>query len=140
MTKRPSREILEQSTSIDRGSYEPAYVQLVNSLRHSMAAGLLRPGDQLPSEAQLCSRYEVSPMTVRRAINILVDQGIVVTEQGRGTFVREHPDNAHLTRVRQEQLKGLMDGVIGKALSQGYPIDEVRSAFEAQLARWSRQK
>jgi GntR family transcriptional regulator len=53
-----------------------------------MAAGILRPGDQLPSEAQLCKRYGVSPMTVRRAINALVDQSMVVTEQGRGTFVK----------------------------------------------------
>jgi GntR family transcriptional regulator len=88
MARRPRSEILEKSTSIDRNSYEPAYAQLVNSLRHSMAAGWLRPGDQLPSEAQLRKRYGVSPMTIRRAINILVDQGIVVAEQGRGTFVR----------------------------------------------------
>lgn len=53
-----------------------------------MATGNLRPGDQLPSEAQLCERYDVSPMTVRRAINLLVDQGFVVAEQGRGTFVK----------------------------------------------------
>jgi DNA-binding GntR family transcriptional regulator len=57
-------------------------------LRQSMASGILRPGDQLPSEAQLCERYGVSPMTVRRAINALVDQGVVVAEQGRGTFVK----------------------------------------------------
>jgi GntR family transcriptional regulator len=88
MARKPRSEILEQSISIDRDSFEPAYAQLVNSLRHSMALGLLRPGDQLPSEAQLRERYGVSPMTVRRAINILVDQGVVVAEQGRGTFVR----------------------------------------------------
>ena len=88
MTQRPNDQILEQTASIDRDSYEPAYAQLVNILRQSMATGILRPGDQLPSEAQLCERYGVSPMTVRRAINMLVDQGIVITEQGRGTFVK----------------------------------------------------
>jgi len=88
MSQRPNGHILEQTASIDRSSYEPAYAQLVNILRQSMAAGILRPGDQLPSEAQLCERYGVSPMTVRRAINALVDQGMVVAEQGRGTFVK----------------------------------------------------
>jgi GntR family transcriptional regulator len=73
---------------IDRDSYEPVYSQLVSILRRQVANGVLRPGDQLPSEAQLCLRYQVSPMTVRRAINILVDQGVVVAEQGRGTFIR----------------------------------------------------
>lgn len=88
MTQKPDDQILKQTASINRDSYEPAYAQLANILRHSMATGILRPGDQLPSEAQLCDRYEVSPMTVRRAINILADQGIVVAEQGRGTFVK----------------------------------------------------
>jgi len=73
---------------IDRSSYEPAYVQLANILRRQISGGLFRPGDQLPSEAQLCRRYEVSPMTVRRSINLLVDQDVVSTAQGRGTFVK----------------------------------------------------
>ncbi len=73
---------------IDRDSYEPAYVQLANFLRRQIAEGLYRPGDQLPSEAQLCHRYGISPMTVRRSINLLADQGVVSTAQGRGTFVK----------------------------------------------------
>jgi DNA-binding GntR family transcriptional regulator len=78
----------ESIDRIDRTLYEPAYAQLVRILRRQIAAGVFRPADRLPSEAQLCERYGVSPMTVRRAINILVDQGVVVAEQGRGTFVR----------------------------------------------------
>lgn len=73
---------------IDRESFEPAYVQLANILRHQIAEGVFRPGDQLPSEAQLCQRYGISPMTVRRSINLLADQGVVSTAQGRGTFVK----------------------------------------------------
>jgi DNA-binding GntR family transcriptional regulator len=74
--------------SIDRNSYEPAYAQLVRILRGQIAAGAFLPGDRLPSEAQLCERYGVSPMTVRRVVNILADQGVVIAEQGRGTFVK----------------------------------------------------
>jgi DNA-binding GntR family transcriptional regulator len=73
---------------INRNSYEPAYAQLVRILLGQIAAGMFRPGDRLPSEAQLCERYGVSPMTVRRVVNILADQGVVVAEQGRGTFVK----------------------------------------------------
>lgn len=88
MTKQPQNKVLKDTASIDREAFEPAYAQLAGILRQSMASGLLRPGDQLPSEAQLVERYGVSPMTVRRAINILADQGVVVAEQGRGTFVK----------------------------------------------------
>jgi DNA-binding GntR family transcriptional regulator len=78
----------ENILSIDRDSYEPAYAQLVRILLGQIASGEFRPGDRLPSEAQLCQRYSVSPMTVRRVINILTDQGVVIAEQGRGTFVK----------------------------------------------------
>jgi GntR family transcriptional regulator len=88
MARRPKSQILKHTASINRESYEPAYAQLANILINSMAAGTLLPGDQLPSEAQLCERYDVSPMTVRRAINMLVNRGMVVAEQGRGTFVK----------------------------------------------------
>jgi DNA-binding GntR family transcriptional regulator len=88
MARRPRDKALGPTGAIDRASYEPAYAQLVNILRQNVGTGVLRPGDQLPSESQLCDRYGVSPMTVRRAINLLVDQGVVVAEQGRGTFVK----------------------------------------------------
>jgi len=78
----------EPITSIDRNSHEPAYAQLVRILMGQLASDVFRPGDRLPSEAQLCERYGVSPMTVRRVVNILADQGVVTAEQGRGTFVK----------------------------------------------------
>ena len=73
---------------IDRSSYEPAYAQLVNILRRAIASGEYQAGDQLPTEAELCAAYDVSPMTVRRAIGMLLDQGAVSTARGRGTFVQ----------------------------------------------------
>lgn len=73
---------------IDRDSYEPAYAQLARILSMQIAEGIYRPGDQLPSEAQLVAQFGVSPMTVRRAINLLLSRGIVSTAQGKGTFVR----------------------------------------------------
>ncbi|MCX5807085.1 MAG: GntR family transcriptional regulator [Proteobacteria bacterium] len=73
---------------IDRSSYEPAYMQLVRIVSEQIASGILRSGDQLPAEAQFCTQYNISPMTVRRAINILVERGFVSATQGKGTFVK----------------------------------------------------
>ena len=86
--KRKALLTVEPAITIDRHSYEPAYAQLVNILRQHIATGAMRPGDQLPSESQLCKLYRVSPMTVRRAINILADQGVISTAPGSGTFVK----------------------------------------------------
>jgi DNA-binding GntR family transcriptional regulator len=73
---------------VDHNSYEPIYAQLVRLLQEQIASGKLRPGDRLPSESQLCGHHGVSRMTVRRAINILVEQGLVITKQGQGTFIK----------------------------------------------------
>jgi DNA-binding GntR family transcriptional regulator len=79
---------MEHISVIDRNAFEPAYIQLVNILRNQIDSGKFRPGERLPSESQLCKLYHVSPMTVRRAINILLQEGLVSTTQGRGTFVK----------------------------------------------------
>ncbi len=76
------------TAKIDRKSYEPAYAQLAKILKRQISDGIYRPGDRLPSEAKLCEAYDVSPMTVRRVVNMLVEQGVAVAEQGRGTFVK----------------------------------------------------
>jgi DNA-binding GntR family transcriptional regulator len=89
MTQQPARVALWQIAEIDRQAYAPVYVQLADVLRASIADGVFRPGDQLPTEAQLRERYHVSASTVRRAINSLIDQDVVITHQGRGVFVRQ---------------------------------------------------
>lgn len=73
---------------INREASEPAYVQLANILKEEIGRGEYLPGDRLPSESELCARFKVSPMTVRRSINTLIDQRVVSTVQGSGTYVR----------------------------------------------------
>lgn len=69
-------------------SHEPAYLRIATEITEKIRAGLYHAGDQLPTEPQLRTQYGVSPMTVRRAINILLDRRLVTTTQGKGTFVR----------------------------------------------------
>jgi GntR family transcriptional regulator len=77
-----------KNNTIDRRSYEPAYMQIVRIISQQIAMGVLRSGNQLPSEGQFCAQFNVSPMTVRRAMNILVEKGLVSATQGKGTFVK----------------------------------------------------
>jgi GntR family transcriptional regulator len=77
------------------------YQQIADRLRGQIAAGLLGPGDRLPSEPDLVQEYQASRNTVRLPIALLTNQGLVVTRQGMGTFVLEpaHPFTALLSRV-----------------------------------------
>ncbi len=65
----------------------PLYHQLAEDLRKQIAANVLRPGDAIPSEEKLCERYHVSRITVRRALDDLIAQGLVMRRRGVGTFV-----------------------------------------------------
>jgi GntR family transcriptional regulator len=66
-------------------SHRPLYLQLVDSLRIDVANKM--PGDRIDSEPQLSRRFGVSRFTVTRAIEILVDEGLISRRQGLGTFV-----------------------------------------------------
>jgi GntR family transcriptional regulator len=65
----------------------PRYYQLKQILDERINAGEFQPGDQFPTDDELCQQYDLSRGTVRRAIEILVEEGRLRREQGRGTFV-----------------------------------------------------
>src|ERR1051325_5063503 len=103
----------------------PIYLQVVNAIKHQVAAGQLAPGQQLPTVRQLATDLRVNPNTIARAYDVLDADRVITTQQGRGTYVREQPDQEHLMRMRHEQLLSMMDNIIGKALSMGYSAREV---------------
>jgi len=62
--------------------------QIADAIRLDIVGGKLANGDRLPTEALLAERFSANRHTVRRALAVLAEQGVVVAEQGRGTFVR----------------------------------------------------
>jgi GntR family transcriptional regulator len=76
------------SVTVDHLDPTPLYEQLAAVLRQMIKSGELRPRDPVPSESQLQQEYGVSRGTIRRALDILRDEGLVVTIAGRGTFVK----------------------------------------------------
>jgi len=67
------------------------YRQIADHLRHGILSGQYEPTGQLPSESQLMAQYDVSRVTARRALAVLVSDGLVLAEHGRGWFVRRRP-------------------------------------------------
>ena len=66
---------------------QPLYIQIADELRKKIDSGDLTPGSQLPTEIELCDRYEASRNTIRDAIRRLIGQGLVESRQGQGTYV-----------------------------------------------------
>jgi GntR family transcriptional regulator len=73
-------------------SFLPLYQQIKALLTRSLQAGEWRPGEVIPSEVELALRYKVSQGTVRKAIDELATENLLVRRQGKGTFVATHAE------------------------------------------------
>ena len=73
-------------------SFSPLYQQIKSLILQSLHAGEWKPGEPIPSEIELASRFRVSQGTVRKAIDELAAENLLVRRQGKGTFVATHAE------------------------------------------------
>jgi len=125
---------------VDHESGGPIYTQIIEQIKHLVATGRLKPGDQLPTIRQLAVDLRVNPNTVVHAYHELGSQGVISTQQGRGTFIAAHPDEGRLAEMRRDRLRAILRGALLQVLSLGYKAEEIRTAFQAQLEEWEEEK
>lgn len=78
-----------QDKPLEKKSQSPLYQQLMARLKNDILAGVYPSGARIPSEQLLCETYGVSRVTVRKAMLDLVQEGLLVRRQGKGTFVAD---------------------------------------------------
>ncbi|MBI4844359.1 MAG: GntR family transcriptional regulator [Nitrospirae bacterium] len=76
-----------QDKTVDRFNQEKLYIQLTRIFLEQINSGAWQPGQQIPTEEDLCKKFNVSKITVRQAVNNLVSDGYLTKIQGKGTFV-----------------------------------------------------
>jgi GntR family transcriptional regulator len=82
-------------------SFRPLYQQIKALITQSLQSGEWKPGELMPSEVELAARFKVSQGTVRKAIDELAAENLVVRRQGKGTFVATHAEErAHFRFLR----------------------------------------
>jgi GntR family transcriptional regulator len=74
---------------VDHESYIPLYIQLKEILQDYIDQKVWQPGDQLPSEPELCKKYGISRTVVRQALQEMQRDGVIFRRKGKGTFVAE---------------------------------------------------
>jgi GntR family transcriptional regulator len=79
-------------------AFSPLYQQIKALMTRELQAGVWKPGEAIPSELELAARFKVSQGTVRKAIDELATENLLVRRQGRGTFVATHAEQT--TRFR----------------------------------------
>jgi len=72
---------------IDHDAPRPKYLQIADLIRARIESGELAPDRPVPSEPQLVGEFGVSPQTARKAVRVLIDEGLVYAIRGKGTYV-----------------------------------------------------
>lgn len=117
---------------IDPRSPTPLYAQIASRISAAVAAGLLRPGDALPSVRQLAARLRVNPATVVQAYRALETDGFVELRQGAGTFVREVRSERRAGE-RAHQATTLVRRMIAEAGRLGVSLEELHAAVADEI-------
>lgn len=107
---------------LDPNALIPLYHRIKEDLTLQVRSGSWRPGQEIPSEVELCRHYDVSRGTIRRAIAELVQQGVIHRRQGSGSF------------VSQPKLEGSVLGSYRQYRKEGVPFD-----VEARVLRCERR-
>lgn len=91
---------------------EPLYAQLKEKIIQDLESGSIKPGDRLPSQRELCLQFNMSHMTVRRAINELIAEGVIFAIPGKGMYAAEQKHPAETSMI----------GFSGEMTARGYTV------------------
>ena len=111
-------------------TFSPLYRQIKSLILQSLEGGEWRPGEVIPSETELAGRFGVSQGTVRKAVDELAAENLLLRRQGKGTYVASHNDpRAFFRFLRLEALKGDI------GLSTSVPLECWRAKAGMEAAR-----
>jgi GntR family transcriptional regulator len=114
---------------IDKTSHVPINDQIKEQIKGLIQAGQIMAGDQLPTIRQLSVELVVNVNTVALAYRDLANEGVIISERGKGTFVGNTPGEEQRQTIRQEKLMNIINALIRETDRLGYTRDEVGRAF-----------
>ena len=115
----------------------PLYFQLMEQIKHAVETGALRAGDQLPTIRKMAEDLVMNPNTVVRAYRELEHQGVIELKHGSGAFIGQIAEGrARLMRKAQ----GILESAMERLAAMGLTEDEIRRAFDNELAQLSAGK
>ena len=126
------------SFRLDDHSGVPVYRQLIDQVQGAIAAGVLKPGAQLPTVRLVAVELAINPNTVMRAYREMEIRGILDTQQGTGTFIADRPAETS-TDHRERQLNQLVSEFISRAGAAGLTIDELIHALRQVHSQGNRE-
>lgn len=115
---------------VDAGSGVPLYLQIMQQVQQAVDSGYLGSGEQLPSVRELAVELTISPNTAARAYRELETEGLIVTRQGRGTFISSRAGGIS-RRKRRAALRSEMKALVVRAHLLDVTLEELAELLEA---------
>jgi len=106
----------------------------VEQVQQLVASGKLNPGDQLPTVRQLASELRVNFNTIARAYRMLDEAGLISTQQGRGTYILDQPEEGLGDLLKKETLEVQTARYLAELTRQGYTPQEIKETIERNQA------
>ena len=122
-----------QANTAPTPAFSPLYLQIKGFILQSLQAGEWRPGELIPSEMELAARFKVSQGTVRKAIDELAAENLVMRRQGKGTFVATH--SAQQVQYRFLKLHPDVGNLEGEGRAERTILECKRLRAPAEIAR-----
>ncbi|MGD0006794.1 MAG: GntR family transcriptional regulator [Anaerolineaceae bacterium] len=110
--------------TLDHRSGIPIYLQIVEQVRQRVSIGKLRSGEQLPTVRQMATELRVNFNTVARAYRLLDEAGLISTQQGRGTYIWEAPNEETLKQLKKKSLEELTRNYLDETSRLGYSLKD----------------
>jgi GntR family transcriptional regulator len=120
---------------IDKISRVPIYDQIKEQIKGLIHAGQIKTGDQLPTIRELSVDLSVNFNTVALAYRDLANEGVIITERGKGTFVASTPGVEEMQTIRREKLFNLLAALFRETDRLGYTREEVGRTFTDQIKK-----
>ena len=114
---------------ISNSSMEPIYEQIIGQVKQMIMDGTLEEQFPLPSVRGLAKDLKISALTVKKAYDVLEEEGFIVTVHGKGSFVAKNNENMLLEEKRKE-VEELLEKAIFKGRTSGMKDEEIREVFE----------
>jgi GntR family transcriptional regulator len=109
---------------LDHRDRRPIYEQTLEGIRQQIRAGVLLPGEQLPSVRELSAALSVNPNTIQRSYRELERTGWIVTLAGKGSFVAPRPESADGTEWTE------FDSAVRSLLESGHTAGELHARLD----------
>ena len=119
------------SLLISHADPRPMYLQIMEQIRHRIAVGDWPAGQELPSIRALAADLQVSVITIKRAYLELERDGVIVTRQGKGSFVADTADLS--TRLRRVELDTHLDAAVAIGRQLGMSAEELAARLRQIL-------